>query len=122
MNAEKEVSILMSMESHPNIIGMKRVFAWTNEVTHRYVTAIVLELADRGLFEVFEQRKKSNILFSDEEVISYYIQCIDGLSFLYKTQGLCHRDIKTENLLLKMNKIKISDFGVSKVIHEERLV
>jgi len=41
------------------------------------------------------------MIYSDDEVLNYLTQTIDGLSFLKDRNGIYHRDIKTENLLLK---------------------
>ena len=52
-----------------------------------------------------------------KEVVArtYFHQLIDGISACHKA-GVCHRDIKPQNLLLDSNFVlKIADFGLSKV-------
>ena len=89
------------MSQHPNVIGIKQVYTWTNDLTHKFAAAIVMELADKGLYEDSIQRRKAQMIYSDDEVLNYLTQTIDGLSFLKDRNGIYHRDIKTENLLLK---------------------
>lgn len=40
---------------------------------------------------------------------------VEGFLELYK-KGIVHRDVKPANLLMKEGKIKIGDFGFSKLI------
>lgn len=39
--AEREMLMSMQMDTHPNIIAVKRVYSWSNEVTHKFVCVIV---------------------------------------------------------------------------------
>lgn len=52
-----------------------------------------------------------------DQVIYYYSQIVNGIKFMYE-KNILHRDIKPSNILLKDNKIKIADFGTSKLKQE----
>ncbi|KAL4470176.1 hypothetical protein ABPG72_009101 [Tetrahymena utriculariae] len=120
-SAEHEMNIFLQMDSHPNIIGIKRIYTWTNDITHKFSAVIVQELADKGLYDEYQQRRKANAIFTEDEIMTYLKQCVDGLYFIMLKNGIYHRDIKTENILLKNNQIKITDFGVSKNIQAEKI-
>ena len=90
-------------------------------MTHKVSAAIVQELADKGLYDEFIQRKKTGMSYTEEEIISFLSQSVSGLNFLMKKNCIFHRDIKTENILLKNGQIKITDFGVSKSIQQEKI-
>ena len=76
----------------------------------RQVKYIVLELASTG--ELFDILATTGPL--PEHIARYYFkQFIEGLEFCHR-QGIVHRDLKTENLLLdKHYNLKIADFGFS---------
>ena len=51
---------------------------------------------------------------TDQEIAGFMIDITSGLRYMH-SMNVVHRDLKPENLLLKAGKIKITDFGVSKV-------
>lgn len=59
---------------------------------------------------------KKNGTFSEPQLATVARQVLAGLSYLHKNK-IVHRDIKPANLLVNKNfEVKISDFGVSKVM------
>jgi len=54
-----------------------------------------------------------------EKKIFYFKQVIDGLIYMHNI-GIAHMDLKLENIIIDIvnNKIKIIDFGHSKVFHD----
>lgn len=80
------------------------------------VILLVLEYAPGG--ELFDILYYTQAL---EETIarSYFHQLINGLEACHKA-GVCHRDIKPQNLLLDHQyKLKITDFGLSKIFETD---
>ncbi len=51
------------------------------------------------------------------QVLYYYSQIVRGIRFMYE-KNILHRDLKPSNILLKDGKIKIADFGTSKLKEE----
>jgi protein-serine/threonine kinase len=75
----------------------------------------VMEFCDQGdLFSLVNQK----YLAKDDHLadrLCLFKQLIQGLNYLH-SNGIAHRDIKLENLLLtKDSKLKITDFGVAEV-------
>jgi serine/threonine protein kinase len=70
---------------------------------------IAMELADRTLLD----RVRDDI--PPEELLNYFRQAAEGLDFLHE-QGVQHRDVKPQNLLLIGDKLKVADFGLARVL------
>ncbi|KAJ3318230.1 hypothetical protein HDU76_000892 [Blyttiomyces sp. JEL0837] len=109
----QEVSILMAV-NHPCIINVGGVFDTPASVN------IILELAKGGeLFDLIIDKKK----FTEHEARVIMIQLFTALQYLHE-RSIVHRDLKPENILLVSRdpddlRIKISDFGLAKLVGEE---
>jgi serine/threonine protein kinase len=54
------------------------------------------------------------------DLITFMIDIAKGVMYMHKNKVI-HRDIKAENVLLMRNKIKITDFGISKQLMTNKL-
>ncbi|KAI5649333.1 hypothetical protein M9H77_35338 [Catharanthus roseus] len=100
----REVSAMRRLNHHPNILKLHEVMATKSKIY------LVMELAPGGeLFSKLQQRGR----FSETVGRGYFHQLISALHFCHQN-GVTHRDIKPQNLLLDQNgNLKISDFGLS---------
>ena len=106
---QREVGLLSSL-SHLNVI---RVLDKYESHPRGGRLTQVLKMEDGGvdLFELHITSQKGPVQTPTTEcVIDYGCQVAEGLAYL-KTQKVLHRDIKSENLLLKDGVIKLCDFG-----------
>ena len=54
---------------------------------------------------------------SEEEALNIFIRILEGFKSIHEA-GFIHRDMKLENVLLKDNIPKISDFGLAVQVNE----
>uniref|UniRef100_A0A7S0RGD7 Protein kinase domain-containing protein n=1 Tax=Pyramimonas obovata TaxID=1411642 RepID=A0A7S0RGD7_9CHLO len=94
--------------SHGNIARFKEVI-----LCPPYL-AIVMEYASGGdLFNAVQEAKGHRL--SESTARYFFQQLMSGLGYMHN-MGMCHRDMKLENLLINGNppRLKICDFGYSK--------
>lgn len=97
----REISILKQL-NHPNIVSLHEMIETRNTI------GMVLEYASGGeLFDYILQQR----YLKDEKARRLFAQLVSGVGYLHRN-GIIHRDLKLENLLLDSNRnIIITDFG-----------
>lgn len=101
----REVAAMRKLnDRHPNILNLHEVMATKSKIY------LVMELAEGGeLFTQLARRGKMNECVARK----YFQQMISALRFCH-ANGVAHRDLKPQNLLLDKNgTLKVSDFGLS---------
>ncbi|OHS98277.1 CBL-interacting protein kinase 31 [Tritrichomonas foetus] len=99
---------------HPNIVRIHDIF---NEKKFYF---IIMEYCPHGSLLDEVMRTKNKRL--DEEDARFYMrQVFNALQFMHSL-GICHRDLKPDNILLGENKqVKLSDFGLSRFVGKDGL-
>jgi eukaryotic-like serine/threonine-protein kinase len=108
----RELRIAGSL-SHPNVVNVYD----GGEVDGR--PFIVMECVD-GVTLADELRRRKR--FPPEEAVELALQACAGLQHAHE-QGLVHRDIKPQNLLLRAEDglLKIADFGIARAVEGTQL-
>ena len=119
---ENEIKILSQLDN-PFIVKLYEVFSLNpnsellknNDIEEQQMMCLVLELCENGdLNDKIKEKKQKNEIFSENEILQYFYEILQGLYYLHKNRVI-HRDLKTLNIFLtENNHIKIGDFGVSK--------
>uniref|UniRef100_A0A5B6Z4C5 non-specific serine/threonine protein kinase n=1 Tax=Davidia involucrata TaxID=16924 RepID=A0A5B6Z4C5_DAVIN len=100
----REVAAMRRLNNHPNILKIHEVMATKTKIY------LVMELAQGGdLFAKLARRGR----FTEKATRLYFQQLVSALHFCHQN-GVTHRDIKPQNLLLdQAGNLKVSDFGLS---------
>ncbi|KAK6929883.1 Protein kinase domain [Dillenia turbinata] len=99
----REVAAMRRLQ-HPNILKIHEVLATKSKIY------LVMELATNG--DLFNKIAKRGRL-TESSARRYFQQLVSALNFCHQN-GVVHRDIKPQNLLLdEQGNLKVSDFGLS---------
>jgi len=108
---------------HPNVVALHG-FDPDVEYKHRDGTSsrcfcMALECCEGGeLFDIVYYTGK----LEEKVARTLFVQITAGLQAMHKV-GLCHRDIKPQNILLTADfQVKIADFGSSKLFNRQELM
>ena len=98
---------LMKKLNHPNITKILELFE-----DKEYILIIMEYINGGNLFSFLKKHRK----VSEKTAKLLYRQIILGIKYMHQ-QGIVHRDIKLENILIDLNNnIKICDFGIGRVL------
>ncbi|XP_076857213.1 NUAK family SNF1-like kinase 2 [Brachyhypopomus gauderio] len=102
LHIRREIEVMTSL-NHPYIITIYEVFENKDKIV------IVMEYASRGdLFDYISERH-----VSEKEARHFFRQIVSAVHYCHRN-GIVHRDLKLENILLDSNMdVKIADFGLS---------
>lgn len=111
-------------------------YAWTRDFSHQGPWLIIdMERADGSLYTLLEEAKSGISVLQWDDIRSILLQVIFSLWVGWQEYGLCHQDVKLENIVYKMEahplhietdtmtlhidspyRIRLIDFGVSQVL------
>ncbi len=98
--------------NHPNIVT---IFSF-NKIEDEYVIAMEY-VEGRSLKEMLQEKKQ----LQPAEAVDIITQVAEGLRYAH-AHNVIHRDIKPANILIgRDGKVKISDFGIAKILGSQSL-
>lgn len=109
VHIRREIEIMSSL-CHPHIISIYEVFENKDKIV------IVMEYASQGdLYDYVCDKRK----LSEHEARHFFRQIVSAVHYCHQN-GIVHRDLKLENILLDGNgNVKIADFGLSNLYHRD---
>ncbi|CAN9511730.1 unnamed protein product [Ophioblennius macclurei] len=107
VHIRREIEIMSSL-CHPHIITIYEVFENKDKIV------IVMEYASKGdLYDYICDKRN----VSEPEARHFFRQIVSAVHYCHQN-GIVHRDLKLENILLDGNgNVKIADFGLSNLYH-----
>ncbi|KAH0984852.1 hypothetical protein GBA52_012029 [Prunus armeniaca] len=107
----------MRLLDHPNVVSLKHCFFSTTDKDELYLN-LVLEYVPETVYRVSKHYCKANQRMPLIYVKLYTYQICRALAYIHGGIGVCHRDIKPQNLLVNphTHQVKLCDFGSAKVL------
>ncbi|XP_032988474.1 serine/threonine-protein kinase Nek11 isoform X2 [Rhinolophus ferrumequinum] len=101
---------LLSKLDHPAIVKFHASFVEQDNF------CIITEYCEgRDLDYKIQEYKEAGKTFLESQIIEWFIQLLLGVDYMHERRIL-HRDLKSKNVFLKNNQLKIGDFGVSRLL------
>ncbi|XP_035223531.1 glycogen synthase kinase-3 beta-like isoform X2 [Stegodyphus dumicola] len=110
----RELQIMRKL-NHCNIVKLKYFFYSGGEKKEEVYLNLVLEFIPETVYRVARHYSKSKQTIPMSYVKLYMYQLFRSLAYIHSL-GICHRDIKPQNLLLdtETGVLKLCDFGSAK--------
>lgn len=103
----QEIGLWTLCGKHPNVMPLIGARNFNGQI------AIISEYAPDGSLEDLLKRKGK---LSEIEAVEMIIGVLKGLQHLHES-GIIHRDLKPANILLDGNTLRLTDFGISRIIN-----
>ncbi len=108
-SAELEVRTLRSLD-HPSIVS------YHDHFVHQDGLCLVMTYCEGGdLSQQIRQHAERREPFSEAQVVDWFVQLAMALHYVH-SKGILHRDLKSQNVFLTNNFVKLGDFGIVKVL------
>ncbi|KAK9757988.1 hypothetical protein RND81_01G198900 [Saponaria officinalis] len=112
----RELQVMRLLEN-PNVVQLKHFFYSRTEKDEVYLN-LVLEYVPETIYRVVKQHNRMNQHMPIIYVQLYTYQICRALNYIHNVIGVCHRDIKPQNLLVNphTHQVKLCDFGSAKIL------
>lgn len=116
-NRELQIMRQLVKDAHSNIVALKHCFYSQGEKQDELYLNLVLEYVPETVYSISRHHQKSKIPLPLLYVKLYLYQLSRALSHIHAL-GICHRDIKPQNLLVnpENQQLKLCDFGSAKAL------
>mmetsp|Transcript_52 Transcript_52/g.76 ORF Transcript_52/g.76 Transcript_52/m.76 type:complete len:396 (-) Transcript_52:405-1592(-) len=116
-NRELQIMRQLVKDPHSNIVALKHCFYSQGEKPDELYLNLVLEYVPETVYSISRQHSKAKIPLPLLYVKLYLYQLSRALSHIHSL-GICHRDIKPQNLLVnpENQQLKLCDFGSAKAL------
>mmetsp|Transcript_13951 Transcript_13951/g.32403 ORF Transcript_13951/g.32403 Transcript_13951/m.32403 type:complete len:350 (+) Transcript_13951:143-1192(+) len=112
----RELQIMKQLK-HTNVVELKREFYSKGDKPEEIYLNLVLEFVPETIYRIIKHYSRTRRQVPELYVKLYMYQVARSLAYIHAS-GVCHRDIKPQNLLLDPNShvVKLCDFGSAKML------
>jgi len=116
-NRELQIMRQLVKDPHTNVVALRHCFYSQGEKAEDLYLNLVLEFVPETVYSISRRHHKHNIPLPLLYVKLYLYQLSRALAHIHAI-GICHRDIKPQNLLVnpKNQQLKLCDFGSAKAL------
>lgn len=116
-NRELQIMRQLVKDPHSNIVALKHCFYSQGEKADELYLNLVLEYVPETVYSISRHHQRTKTALPLLYVKLYLYQLSRALSHIHAV-GICHRDIKPQNLLVNPDtqQLKLCDFGSAKVL------
>lgn len=106
---------IMKILKHPCVVPLKHCFYSSGDKPDEQYLNLVLEFMPDTVYKVCRAHAKNKQVLAIPIVKTYAFMLLRSLAYIHAL-GVCHRDIKPQNLLVNplTNELKLCDFGSAK--------
>uniref|UniRef100_A0A8C0S189 Protein kinase domain-containing protein n=1 Tax=Canis lupus familiaris TaxID=9615 RepID=A0A8C0S189_CANLF len=112
VNNLREIQALRRLNPHPNILTLHEVVFDRKSGS----LALICELMDMNIYELIQGRRHP---LSEKKITHYMYQLCKSLDHMHRN-GIFHRDVKPENILIKQDVLKLGDFGSCRSVYSKQ--
>jgi len=108
---------IMRLVKHPNVVDLRSFFYSNGEKKDEVYLNLVLEFVPETVYRTSRHYVKLKQPIPNLQIKLYMYQLLRSLAYIHSV-GICHRDIKPQNLLLNPSTgvLKLCDFGSAKIL------
>ncbi|XP_058100709.1 shaggy-related protein kinase eta-like [Magnolia sinica] len=118
----RDLQLMRSMD-HPNVISLKHCFFSTTSKDELFLNLVMIgfttqQYVPETLYRVLKHYCNANQRMPLIYVKLHTYQIFRGLAYIQSVPGVCHRDVKPQNLLVDplTHQVKLCDFGSAKIL------
>ena len=110
----RELQIMKELR-HPNVVALRHAFYTTGDKPEELYLNLVMDFMPESLYRVIKHYTRMRQPMPALLVKLYSYQILRSLGYIHAA-GVCHRDIKPQNLLVDTQRhtLKLCDFGSAK--------
>lgn len=112
VNNLREIQAMRRLNPHGNVVDLKDIVFDKKTGT----LALICELMDMNLYEMIRGRRH---YLPEAKVKNYMYQLCKSIDHMHRN-GIFHRDVKPENILIKDDVVKLADFGSCRSVYSKQ--